>query len=306
MSLSPAPPRRDVRLMAAGAGLGAFGAGLFLGGAELTTACAASVAGVLASLLTVRELGPTTRGTSPPMAIVPWGVLVHSEPEPRVLRWAAVSSIDVELVHEMDHATPATRWSSVTIRTARDVLFGRARGNVCLERLEAHLEAYAEEAALPVALDLDGERCIEDPLEPVFERVLTEARRVLATGELGERLSLAPESYRHARSAISGVRTRDALGAALDAPNSADPRILAAVLSAELGARDVLPEILALTAFPSPLLSAVARASALRLGAEAKRVGALSEVEPFLFGWDLDALQSWLSEGTRSRRSAAA
>ena len=175
MSLSPAPPRRDVRLMAAGAGLGAFGAGLFLGGAELTTACAASVAGVLASLLTVRELGPTTRGTSPPMAIVPWGVLVHSEPEPRVLRWAAVSSIDVELVHEMDHATPATRWSSVTIRTARDVLFGRARGNVCLERLEAHLEAYAEEAALPVALDLDGERCIEDPLEPVFERVLSGA-----------------------------------------------------------------------------------------------------------------------------------
>jgi hypothetical protein len=236
------------------------------------------------------------------MTIVPWGVLVHSEPTPRVLRWAAVRSLSVEFVHEMDHATPSTRWSMVTIRTDRDVLFGRARGAVSLERLEAHLESYADEAALAIALDLDGTTALADPFEPAFERLLSEARRVLGTGELGERLSLAPESYRHARGTISGVRTRDALVAAIcDAPSAkADPRALAAVLAAELGARDVLPDVMALSSAPHPFLAAVARAAALRLGAEAKRVGALEEVEPFLPAFDLDPIRAWIAMEARA------
>src|SRR6266545_4206315 len=49
------------------------------------------------------------------------------------------------------------------------LLCGRAAGSVPLERLETHLESYAEEAARPIALDLDGRRGLEPSGEAHFE-----------------------------------------------------------------------------------------------------------------------------------------
>lgn len=302
VGLQPGPSAQRVVLIAAGLGVFIFGLGLAVGGgAEAGTLLAAGATGAITAALVAHLRGPTARGLvarQAPMAIVPWGVLIQSEFMPRVLRWAAVRSVEVAFVHEMDHATPTTRWSVVTIATERELLGGRVRGGVSLERLEAYLECYAQEAARPVALDLDGARPLDATLEPGFELLLNEARRLLDTGALSERLSLSPASYRAARalepSAEAIALLSSALDAGLDAP--ADPRPLAAVIAAELSAVDLVDAIARLTTSPHPFVAAVSRGAALRLGADPKRVGAIDEVTEFMTESDLDRIQAWVDK----------
>lgn len=242
------------------------------------------------------------------MAIVPWGVIVWSDEVPRTLRWAALRRVDVSYVHEMDHATPSTRWSVVTIATDAETLQGRASGQVPLDRVEAHFAHYANEASRPLALDLDGRQPLDDFLEPVIERLVAQARHLLHVGELGAQLELVPASYREARGTLAGRGREGALMVALRSPPvaAADPRPLAALLAAELSARELLPDVLALTTAPGPLLAAVARAAALRLGADPSKVGALEELEAFVDPRELFELRAWLSqaEGAAPRLAA--
>lgn len=294
---------------ALGAGTASFGLAIALGGgAEATTLAAASAVGLTTALLAVRRRGPTLRGeqlSQAPMAIVPWGVLVHSEPMPRILRWAAVRAVHVDLVCEMDHATPSTRWSVVRIETERESFTGRAPGGVSLERLEAHLERYAAEAARPIALDLDGATAIDAPLEPSFELLLAEARRLLHGGELTERISIPPASYRETRGAAPSDEAVTLLEQTLlesdDAP--ADPRPLACVVAAEIGAHELGPAVLGLTTSPHPLVAAVARASALKLGSDVRRAGALDELREFVPDADLDQIERWARNQGKISRS---
>ncbi len=304
VGLTPGPSRRGVIGKAAGAGVGTFGFGLVLGaGADGPTLLLASIAGGITALLVARTLGPTLplEPHAARLSIVPWGVLVHSEPVPRRLRWAAVKSIEVDFVHEMDHATPATRWSLVTIRTERETLGGRAPGQVSLERLEAFFPSYAEEAARPAALDLEGTMALDEWLEPNFELLLAEARRLINAGELAERLDLAPRSYREPRPARPSVEALGRLEAVLrDPPESAaDPRPLAALIAAELGASELVPALGELVTSPHPLLAAIARACALRLGAEIKRVGAVEELVDFVPARELEQIEHWISAAPR-------
>lgn len=309
VGVEPGPSVRRARGVKLGVGLAAFVAGVLAAWRLdwVSVAFSLLIAGS-AVLIAHRTLGPVLGGerlSEARMSIVPWGVLVHAEPEPRVLHWAAVRELHVDCVHEMDNATPSTRWSVVKIRTERETLGGRAPGDVALERLEANVERYAEEAARPVALDLDGATGAEEPFEPVFERLLSEARWLLASGELKERLALAPKSYRHAGSEPC-PETRGALAEVLerglDCP--ADPRPLAALLAAELGERSLLGQVLPLTASPHPLVAAVARAAALRLGGDIKRIGALDELSDFVSAADLGQLREWAG-GQRAPLAAA-
>jgi hypothetical protein len=302
VGLEPGPSYRSVALLAGGVGLGTCLLGVALGGgAELGTLTAAGGAGVVAAILSARLHGPTARwATQVPMAIVPWGVLVLSETAPRVLRWPAVRSVNVDFVHEMDHATPSTRWSVVTIATEREVLGGRTPGSVSLERLEAHLPSYAEEASRPLAGDLDGDEPLSSPLEPAFELLLGQARRLLHSGALSERLSLPPSSYRQVRTSRASSQAVSLLARVLRAPpgGPADPRALAAVLAAELGAGDLIDAVTPMTTSPNPLLAAVSRAAALRLGAPARRVGSLDEVSEFVPATDLEQIRDWALKRT--------
>ncbi len=305
VTLQPGPSTRDVTLFAAGAGIATFGAGLALGGgAQLGTLAAAGAVGAVTALLVARGRGPASpggRAEQAPMTIVPWGVLVHSEPTPRVLRWAAVRGVDVAFVHEMDHATPSTRWSVVTIRTAREVLGGRAPGGVSLEGLEAHVSSYASEAARPVALDLDGSSSFDADFDPDAERLFESARRLLSSGDLIDRLSLAPASYREARPRQLTSDAVLALGAILAGPvdTPGDPRPLAAIVAAELGATSLLDAVVAITTSPHPLVAAVARAAAMRLGAPVKRVGSVREIADFLPESSLSAIEAWIAREPR-------
>lgn len=305
VGIEPGPSKKSARSTKLAVGTAAFLAGLLAAWRLdwVTIGISLLVAGG-AVLIAHRALGPVLAGerlSEARMSIVPWGVLVHAEPEPRVLHWAAVREVRVDCVREMDNATPSTRWSVVKIRTERETLGGRAPGDVALETLEANVERYADEAARPLALDLDGTTGVDELFEPAFERLLSEARWLLSSGELEERLALAPKSYRHMGS-VPCPETRgvlaQVLGSGLDSP--ADPRPLAALLAAELGEVALLDRVLPLTASPHPLVAAVARAAALRLGGDIKRIGALDELADFVPAADLGQLRVWAG----SRRAA--
>ncbi len=300
VGLEPGPDGRRARYLGVGAGCGAFGVGVAMAGAEATTLAAAAVAGALSALLAVRGLGPSALvdgAQAARLSIVPWGVVVHTEPAPRVLRWAAIQSIKVRYVHEMDHATPAIRWSVVRVKTEREVFAGRAHGAVGLERLEAHLHQYAEEASRPIALDLEGQLAVDDFFDSVFERILAEARHALSTGVLSERLTLPPASYRRVRAASASSDAEEHLCRVLAAPatRSADPRPFAALLAAEMGAKRALGSVLRLCGSPHPLVAIVARAAALRLGAELKVTGALAELAEFVAPDELELAEAYSS-----------
>jgi hypothetical protein len=298
VSVEPGPNAARVRRLALAAGAGAFAlTALLVWSADAWALLLAGGLGLTVVAFVRSAVGPVLAGqplSEASMSIVPWGVLVHDGATPRVLRWAAVREVRVECLRRIDDATPTTRWSVVRIQTSRETLGGRAPGDVALERLEANVEHYADEAARPLALDLDGTEALDDLLEPVVERLLAESHWLLGSGELGERLSLAPKSYRHAGSEPS-TDTRGVLADVLctASPSPADPRALAALLAAELGERALLDRILPLTASPHPILAAVARAAALRLGADIKRVGALDELRDFVPSADLCQLSTW-------------
>src|SRR5687767_14902869 len=62
------------------------------------------------------------------MAVVPWGIIVAPDTEPRVLRWPAIQKVSVDVTHTMRGGTPVIVASFVTVQTAREVLAGRAPG----------------------------------------------------------------------------------------------------------------------------------------------------------------------------------
>lgn len=308
VGLWPSPSGRTVRLRATAIGVAAFGLGTFLAGPEPVTLLLAGLAGLATGLLVNRRSGPTwpvSNDAQAPMAIVPWGVMVRSETTLRVLRWPAIVALSVDFVHEMDHATPSTRWSVVTIRTAREVLGGRAPGYLPLEALEAHIGNYAEQAARRLALDPWGIESIESAGEPSVEVLLDRSRHLLHSGALHEALDLSGRGYRGGCEV--SCRSLDRLQALLrSAADGPDPRALAAILAAELDARELSDDVAALAVSPHPVVAAVSRVAALRLGVDVCRVGALEELEEFLPEVDFEVLDAWLTApgGLGSRSSS--
>lgn len=237
-----------------------------------------------------------------PMAIVPWGVLVDPEERSRVIRWAGVKSVEVSMVHGRDQPTPTTLWSFVTIDTGRERLTGRTAGAVSLDRLLVHLDAYADEASHAVALDLDGAQRGGGPLDPDVEPLLHAARAYVDSAPASERLELPPGDYRHAAGRVAGPATVAHLRKVLRdrTPHAVDPRPFAAVLAVELAAHDLGDDLLALVQSPHPVLAAVARAAARKLGVATARVGALDEIAPFLNARDVEALTVWTGRDAKA------
>ena len=263
----------------------------------------AVVAGVIVSVASALALrgATTTRMTlkSARMAIVPWGVLVHADESPRILRWAALRELSVSpRVGRIFRGQLASR---VTVVTEHDRFEGEALGIPAWGKLGDHLDAYAREQSSPLALDLDGELAA-DVLEPECESLLAAARTWLTTGAASRRLGLMASGYRRvstlASTSTALIELRDVLRDRT--PKRADPRAFAAVLAAELSAESLVPELLALTQCPHPLVAAVARGAAQRLGVPKAKTGSLDEVAPFFtWGTDRDALERW----TQARRT---
>lgn len=300
--LTPGPSSPEVTLA-----LGSMGTAA-VGGALASANLQPSAVVLMASLvfMTValvrreRRGGGRTRAQEVAMAVVPWGVIVAPDTDPRVLRWPAVRKVTVDVTHTMRGGTPFIVSSLVTVHTEREVLAGRASGAVGLERLVANLDAYAEEAARPAALDLDGnEAAGEGATEPVAALLLRHAEELCASGRGAARLALPPGGYRNIAARRAAPETLDALNAALDLrPDTpADARPLAAIAAGMLGARDLVPDLLRLASSPHPLVAAFAKASALRLGAPPNRAGSVEELGAFLFEEDLDVIRAWTRAG---------
>ena len=299
-------------------GPGSFGAALAGAGAALATTFALLwtsghhplSAGILAGGVALaagalrggnRRLRAPARAREVAMAIVPWGILVDPDTEPRVLRWPAIRHVSVDVAHSMRGGTPAILASIVTVDTGRELLSGRALGAVGLESLVANLEAYGEEAARPVALDLEGLEIAGDgATEPVVAELLARADDLCTTGQGAVRLGLPPRGYRSIAEAAAGPETLGLLRAILSSAGegaAADARPLAAMVAVRLDATSLVPDLLRLVSSPHPVVAAVAKAAALRLGAGKNRAGALAEIAAFLFDEDLALLEQWAASG---------
>jgi hypothetical protein len=287
--------------------IGTAGLGIALWSADpqplslgLTLGMGAVTALVLARNERRGALFPRERAREVAMAVVPWGIIVAPETEPRVLRWPAIKKVSVDVTHTLRGGTPVIVSSFVTVQTERETLAGRASGAVGLESLVANLEAYADEASRPPARDLDGSAPAgDDATEPVATLLLKIAEDLCSSGKGAARLLLPAGGYRSVSTRRAAPETLEVLHAALyssaDAP--ADPRPLAAILAGLLGAEELVPDLLRLVSSPHPMVAAFAKAAAIRLGAPLNRAGALSEIGPFLFDEDLDTIRAWAGEG---------
>jgi hypothetical protein len=311
MGLAPAPDFRYVglepitapRLGAAMTALG-LGAGvaLAISSIDMGRALLAGAAASMLSALALRGAGSSTVTIgSVRMAIVPWGVLVEVDDTPRILRWAAVRTIDVETSRAHRLLVGPALSSRVAIATDRERFVGVAVGAVALERLVEHVEAYASEQGTPIALDLDGDcgaRGTVDVVEPGCEMLIASARDWLETAAAMVQLGLEPAGYRKTSALGTTPRALDVLRRILRdrTPRPADRRAFAAGVAAELGATALVPDLVALAQCPHVLVAAVARQAARRLGAPRAKTGTLDELAPFLFEADKERLDVWAND----------
>ncbi|HWL86892.1 MAG TPA: hypothetical protein VNO21_13875 [Polyangiaceae bacterium] len=239
--------------------------------------------------------GPGASARGVPMAIVPWGLLVEHDDHPRILRWAGITRVQVQTTYGRDQASDSTLWSYVVIETPRERFAGHTPGAVPLERLTVHLDAYADEAAHSIALDLDGAQAGRGPYEPDCEPLVHAARAYVQTSSASTRLGLEAAGYRRITSRHPSARTLDTLRKILRdrTERRIDPRPFASIVAAELGARALAGELVALVQSPHPIVAAVAKAACQKLGVSHARVGTLDEVAPFLMEPDLATLRAW-------------
>jgi hypothetical protein len=297
VGFEPSPslgPRFVAGTLLGGASVGAaLGRALSFGEAVLGAALAAS--GIAYLWRKVHGPGALFGKTGVPLAFVPWGILVEEPDGLRVLRWAAVRRIHLHVIYGRDNATPSTLWSLVTVETERERYSARAPGAVPLESVLANLDAYAEESAHSIAMDLDGHRKGEGPLEPDFEPLLGSARAFALSAPASSRLSLPPASYRKTNAPAAGDETIAELRRVLAdrTPHAVDPRPFAAVMAAELHATELAKDIVKLVQSPHPFVAGVAKASARKLGVEASKAGSLDEIAPFLLEEDVAAMDDW-------------
>ncbi len=305
--LLPGPGSATLALGGAAAAATSVAAMLWVGGhhppsVSFLVAGAALAAGALAGREKRRPEGGM-RAREAAMAVVPWGVVVLSDTEPRVLRWPAIRAITVDALHTMAGGTPAVVSSVVTVDTGRELLRGRTTGAAGLEGLVANLDAYTEEASRPVALDLEGaEPACADGTEPVMGELLARAEELCTTARGAVRLALPAAGYRSIAAASAGPETvallRSILAPGGSAPVvAADARPLASIVAVLLGARDLVPDLVRLVSSPHPVVAAVAKAAAIRLGAPRNRAGAIDEVAAFLFEEDHLRIEQW-AEGS--------
>lgn len=286
-------------------GLGAFGIALWSGEHHPLSLGLTLAGGALMGLCLARaEPHPRTSTRAVTMAIVPWGVLVEPDTDLRVLHWSAVRRVAVQASHSMHGGTPAVVASLVTVETERELFAGQTPGPAGLEGLTVHLDAYAAEAARPVALDLSGvEAAGEGATFPVMADLLRRAADLCGTAQGAAELGLLPGGYRTIAEPTASLEAvallRNVLTSGIEGAPPADPRPLAAIIAVRLSARSLVPELLRLVSSPHPVVAAVAKAAAIRLGAARNRAGAIDEVAAFLFEEDYESITRW-AEGTEA------
>ncbi|MDC0745362.1 hypothetical protein [Polyangium mundeleinium] len=230
----------------------------------------------LRGFLRARQQSPL--GHRVAMRIEPWGFVLDPEGLEEVLPWPRISSLRHHTVILSEQSTVDMFFVEVDGETHRAV----CPASPPLAVLPVAFPGYVAAAKRPVALDLDGAMSIEGT-QATFAELLGRARRMLESPDGTTQLGMPAAGYRGVASRTPGHETASILrGALVGHRRAVDEGPLAAMLAAMLGTRELLREVLTLCMSPSPLVAAVGKAAALRLGAAPMQPGAVDEVLPFL------------------------
>lgn len=245
-----------------------------------------------------------SRGT---LVIVPWGVLVVTGGDLRAIPWHAVREVELDVHHGKDGGMAVVTESRVIVTTSTERLVGVASGSVGLESAIGNRDRWAAESECAPARDLDGEHAVvAEVAAPMFAE-LSEEALLLADAPRDSGVVAPSPGYRGASDATTWRGSSTRLRAILRARDvtTADPRPIAALVAARIGAVACIPDLLRLVSAPNGFVALVAKACALRLGAPLERAGALDEVAAFVSPEDLAAATAFVEEQRPSQLDLA-
>lgn len=257
--------------------------------------------GAIAGALTAYAKGPIESLKNlhaVPVSLVPWGLVLEPDKAPAPLPWKEVQSIKYALVsRDRREDSDATKMAIVVfeLRDGRRVQASAEEGEWLVSVSELHGKLAAA-AKAPPAADLQGAARLETGGLPATLALLRRADAILDSAEGRASLGLEMGGYRTTLVRAAGEETRRVLHAAMwNGEAKIDPGPLALILAAKLHATVLLPHVLELILSPSPLLAAIARAAAVRLGATLMSAGSLDETRLFTSAVDRAELEMWMT-----------
>ncbi len=224
-------------------------------------------------------------GRAPMPVLTAWGLLAD-----RAYAWSFISSIE-HRVHAADNGRSGDqrpeRISTVEFLAAGCRYHLAGPFMPMLEGLPQLWPQYQSIACRTLALDLAGARPLVAGPSGAFLTLVEAAKR--AAEPLVENVS----GYREHRAKLSREGRAALTNALTLEPDGHDPGMLAAVVAALLGATDLADEVSQCILSPNPLFAATAKVAAGKLGMGPIVTGQLSEVAPFLYPADVQALHAW-------------
>jgi hypothetical protein len=267
-----------------------------------------------------------------PISMLPWGFVIHTSDQERVIPWTTVRRIDVTQKHAKLDGVATTVATDICVHTHVGVFAGSCEGEAPLDRLPVDFSSYACEQRHLLVPRIDdirahpetelvakvnqGENLVDStnvqlegfgailggsffdpgPEKPNQVLVLIDtAKQVLADRTWLERVGFQVFGYRESNVHNARESMASVLTRVLLSREERvdDPRGLAVVLAAELMLTDLRDAVVRLGQSPHPLLAALARRAAAALGASPIKVGSIDETAPFLSAADLTALLDW-------------
>jgi hypothetical protein len=227
------------------------------------------------------------------LEICPWGVFTK--------QWVPWRGVD-QIAHTVEVERRRTtndfiRSSVVRVRVNTEYFAGKRLEESVLEALDALLPIYKSQSSMPFAVGVDAtSKPIAHDAPSAFRDILASSRAFLNSPAGRELTESASGSYREETRKVKPQTTLRLSQWLIEKPHKIDPAPFAAIIAAELDVRETIDELLALTMSPHPLVAAVARASANRMGVHPSRSFPIEETVPFLDADDLAAIRAWASE----------
>jgi hypothetical protein len=319
-----APPELRYQYLRAGPGRSPWALRGIAGGIGVTSAIAMFMStGLVATLFigpmiallvngmfrgAARLLGPSKDFRAAPVAIVPWGIVIDPDRSPVPVPWQRLREVSYTRIDQNGNQSTEGAGVAVMLFDTVDAGTVQAQGEdgEWVTSMDAFAPRFARNAPRPLAGDVEGTQALETGGLPASLALVRRAEAILQSADGRAALGLEAGDYRSTSSRIAGPATRALLRDALWNDRAGpDPGPLAAVLCAELGIVDVLPDLLQLILSTSPLLAATARAAAARLGASPVAAGSVNELEDFLPGEEIAELRRWLAAAAATRKEPA-
>lgn len=246
-----------------------------------------------------RVLGPSKEFRALPVGIVPWGIVIDPDRAPIAVPWPRLREVSyTRMTKDNDRYSAEPAIAVMLFNTDVGTVQAQGDDGEWVTSIDAFAPRFARNGVRPPAADIEGAQALETGGLPASLALLRRAEAILESADGRASLGLDAGDYRSTSSRAPGPETRALLREALWHDRAGpDPGPLAAVLCAELGISELVPDLLRLILSTSPLLAATARAAAARLGASPVAAGSLDELEHFLPAEEISELRRWLAAG---------